>query len=775
MGLVKDRRHMKAIGILSIVLFFLVFSSIFLTYIIFNSQLKQQVIDTNMELLGQVDHKLQLTLKNIDKLTIQMLKNDEVIRFFDYDMTEQESKNNQIRISNLMTNAIQSMENIFTMDLYSYEKQRFVSGNTLSGNDLSNGFQWIAEFENYDGFFEWMASKKMIFNHSAYPIYWNVTTLVRTYPLVHPAGSRKGAIAVNVREEALYSLIQNKAEANEWQTFVVDSEGVVVLHSDKSKLGKDISEFPYIHAILNSGDPSGHFIADVDQTSSSVFYIHSDYTGWNIVRIVSEAQLTKHLTVFRNGLVVLACVLFVIVTFSAAVIGRWTLKPMNRFILTMRNRFTDTNKFSAKKYADEFHYFEYMVQDVLDDREQLHKQVLESKPLIKWRLMSELLSNQVKNISTLQPYMEILNLSLYEERYVVMSVEFDNKEQISSLRDLKLYAYALCNVAEELMNAESQGIAVELDNGKCAVIMSFGDKDERERHFMRAVAVADLMKEFVREYFNRTITIGIGEPVDHIDEIHHSYKQSLEALSYKLVMGGNSIITREDITSDPSPQFYKLFGMTDSIIALVKLQDADKMQVQVRKWFEAIAEHGVPSEMIMQLVVQCLMKAATSAAEIGVDTEGVFPEQSLAEMLNQYERLEQLEQFTIGALDRLIASIRDKRSNREKNDVISKVMDYIREHYMRNDLSLNLISNEFHISVSHLSKLFKEQEECNFIDYLIEIRMGHAKEQLSSTEDKIRDIAEQVGYSNVNSFVRIFKKMTGLTPTEYRERHKRGG
>ncbi|MCU6707833.1 helix-turn-helix domain-containing protein [Paenibacillus sp. J5C_2022] len=772
MNLAKNRRLVKAIGILSVVLFLLVFSSIFFTYTVFNGQLKEQLIDTNTELLGQVKHKLDLTLNHIDKSAIQLLKHEDVVRFFDYELNEQQSRNNQIRISNLMSNAIQSMDYIFTIDLYSYDKERLYSGNILTETDLSGDFQWVTQFERYDGFFEWITTRKVMINRSKYPVYRNVVTLVRTYPLIHSPGSRKGAITINIKEDSLFGLIENKVEADEGQTFIVDGDGVVVLHPDKRKLGKDISEFSYIRHLLNDSADSGHFIDEVDQTTSSVFYVDDIYTGWHIVRVVPESQFSRPLILFRNGLAALAVVLFVVATSSAAVIGRWTFKPVNRFMHSMRSRLTDSPKHAARKYTDEFQYFESTVQEILDDRQQLHRQVVESKPLIKWRLMSELMSGRVKSRTVLQPYLEMLSISLYSDRYVVMSVEFDNKGQIDSPRDLRLYAYALCNVAEELMNAESAGIASELDNGKCAIVMCFDDGEDRERHFMRAVAVADLMKEFVQEYLGRTITIGIGDPVEELAELRHAYKQSLEALSYKLVMGGNSIITREDITGDSSPQFYKLFGMTDGIVASVKLPDAEKTRVQVGKWFEAIAEQGVPPEMIMQLVVQCLMKAATSAAEIGVDTEGVFPEQSLVDMLNQYERLEQLEQFTVSALERLVVRIKEKRSSREKNDVIDKAMRYIQEHYMRNDLSLNLLASEFHISISHLSKLFKEQKECNFIDYVIEVRMGHAKRRLEGTEDKIRDIAEQVGYSNVNSFVRIFKKMTGLTPTEYRERNK---
>ncbi|WP_169089118.1 helix-turn-helix domain-containing protein [Paenibacillus sp. PL91] len=768
---VQNKRLFNAIAMLSMVLFLLVFSSIFLTYMIFNGQLSKQLTATNMELLRQQEHKLELALQNIDKLTIQLLKSDEVVRFFEYELNEQESRNNMFRISNFITNVINSNEYIFSIDLYSYKKQRLVSGNTLTEQDLLQDFQWITQFQQFDGYSNWMPTRKIQLNRSNYPIYRNVTTLVRTYPLIHSPAGRKGAVAVNIKEDVLHGLIRNSTEEDAGQTFVIDKEGVVVLHGDKSKLGKDISEFPYISRIIEDQEADGQFSADVEQVASSVFYMQADYSGWKIVRVVPEFQLTRPLATIRNGLLVLAVVLFVVATASAAAVGRWTFKPVNRFIQSMTKHLTVPQKsVHARKYTDEFQYFESTVQDILQDREQLHRQVIESKPFIKWQLLTDLLSGNRKSTAALHSFMSRAGVCLHTGRYIVMSVEFDNRNEIATPRDLQLYAYALCNVAEELMNAESLGIAAETGNGKCAIIMSFDEADDAERHMMRAVVVADLMKDFVQEYFNRTITVGIGDAVDELQDLQLSYKQSLDALRYKLVMGGNSIITPEDTASEPSPKFYKLYAMTDGILASVKLQDAEKMRQQVRRWFESFAEHNIPPEMIVQLIVQCMMKAATAAAEIGVDAERMFPKHSMYETLSRYEQLEKLEQFTIEAMESFIGLIQQKRSGRERNDVIDKVLLYLQEHYMRNDLSLNLLASEFRISVSHLSKLFKEQKECNFIDFLMELRMSKAKELLSETEEKIRDIAERVGYTNVNSFVRIFKKITGLTPSEYRER-----
>jgi two-component system response regulator YesN len=768
---IQGRRLTNASVFVFMLLFLLVFSSIFAIYMVFNNQLTQQLVDTNIELLRQQNNKLELTMKGIDQTTIQLLKSPDVGKFYDYELNEWETSSNLLKISGDIANAINSNPFVFSIDMYSYSKQRFLTGNMMSNQDFKEDYEWVKNFEQFEGYFRWMATRKVRLNQSSYPIYRNVVTLVRTYPLLHAPGSRKGAVAVNIKEDYLFSLLHNTEAADVGQTVVIDRDGVVVLHADKSKLGKDISEFPYISRILNDSGNDGYFSAEVDRTMSSVFYVQSTYPEWIMLRIVPKAQFIQPLLLIRNGLIVLAVVLFVVASLSVAVVGRWTFKPLNRIISSMTGSIQNQSPGSSNvKYKDEFHYFESTVQMILQDQEYLSKQVNDSKPLIKWQLLSDLLSNNRKRFSAPQSILNMLGVPVFASRHIVMSLEFDNKQDIPTSRDMQLYSYALCNIAEELMNEESHGTAAELRDGRCVVIMSFDDEEEAERHMIRAVAVADLLKNFISEYFKRTITIGIGDPVDDIDAIHKSYKQSLEALKYKLVMGGNSILTQEDITSDPSPQFYKLFAMTDSMVDSVKLLDADKVKLQVHRWFEAFADHNVQPEMIIQLIVQCLMKAATVAAEIGVDAEDIIPKQQMDELLDQYEQLEQLEQFTVQSMINLISRIKEKRSGREHNPVIDQVMTYIGQNYMRSDLSLNLLSSEFKISVSYLSKLFKEQEEINFIDYLMEIRMNKAKDLLAQTDEKVRDIAEFIGYANVNSFVRIFKKVTGLTPTEYRER-----
>lgn len=783
MTILQNQRLLIAWTVVSVILFLLVFAAIAIPYQLFAKQLKGQLISTNMELLGQQDHKLELTLRNIDKTAIQLMKNDAVVRFFNERQGAENNINNEFHVFNTINNTLNSVEYIFSIDLFSYTNQRLLTGNVSSDpNNQVQDFGWIPEFEEEDGFFKWLTTRKITLNTRLYPIYRNVVSLVRAYPLVHQAGGRKGAVAVNVKEDLLYGLIRGTEPEDQGETFVLDSEGVMVLHNDKTRLGKDISEFPFVREILDRDAASGYFAAQVDGHPSWVFYIESAYSGWLLVRVIPASEMSKQMTMSRNALIGLSLLLFVTAAASTAFAGRWTYRPLNRFVRMLRGRLKGHYKSvpdgaAGQRYTDDFHYLEHTVQDILTDREELSRQVTEGKPYIKLQLVTELLSGRRINPELLRAYEDMLSIRLSGSRFVVMSMELDNKQCIASLRDASLYTYALCNAAEELMNAESKGIAVELEHGKAAVIMSFDEGDDDQRYIMRAVAVADLLKNFVQEYFRLTVTIGIGNVAGSPGDIPAAYRESSEALRYRLVMGANAIITMDDISSEQSPRFYKLFASIDTMIASVKAADTEKMKGQLARWFESFAEQQVPPEVIAQLIVQCLMRAATDAVDIGVDAGSLFPEQDMYdhlnqyEMLNRYEHLDELESFALDRLTGLIGLIREKRSQRERSDIIDRSLVFIQTHYMRSDLSLNLLASEFGVSVWHLSKLFKEQAEINFIDYVMEIRLAKAKELLAATDEKVRDISEQVGYTNVNSFVRIFKKLTGLTPTEYRERH----
>lgn len=93
---------------------------------------------------------------------------------------------------------------------------------------------------------------------------------------------------------------------------------------------------------------------------------------------------------------------------------------------------------------------------------------------------------------------------------------------------------------------------------------------------------------------------------------------------------------------------------------------------------------------------------------------------------------------------------------------------YIADHYNQ-QLNLESISAKVGFNPAYFSSLFKKETGKNFMEYIMELRIKNAKQLLAATDYSLVEVAEEVGYSEIKYFSKIFKRITGLTPSEYRK------
>lgn len=95
---------------------------------------------------------------------------------------------------------------------------------------------------------------------------------------------------------------------------------------------------------------------------------------------------------------------------------------------------------------------------------------------------------------------------------------------------------------------------------------------------------------------------------------------------------------------------------------------------------------------------------------------------------------------------------------------------YMDLHYM-DDIGVDTMARMFQVSANYFNKMFKQAYSISSKEYLINIRVGHAMEYLKNPALTIREAGIMVGYEDSNYFTRIFKKKTGMTPIEYRNKY----
>lgn len=111
----------------------------------------------------------------------------------------------------------------------------------------------------------------------------------------------------------------------------------------------------------------------------------------------------------------------------------------------------------------------------------------------------------------------------------------------------------------------------------------------------------------------------------------------------------------------------------------------------------------------------------------------------------------------------------EKQENVRLSAVAEKIRTYIDNHY-KEDLSLQDVAGAMNYSDAYFCKMFKQCFGKGFIVYLSEYRIEKAKQLLADVAINIKDISSEVGYRDSNYFAKVFKRVTGETPTDYRLR-----
>jgi YesN/AraC family two-component response regulator len=112
---------------------------------------------------------------------------------------------------------------------------------------------------------------------------------------------------------------------------------------------------------------------------------------------------------------------------------------------------------------------------------------------------------------------------------------------------------------------------------------------------------------------------------------------------------------------------------------------------------------------------------------------------------------------------------KEKHRRGHKDQLKTSLEQYISANFIDANLNLSILADHFKLKESYIYFFFKNYMGTSFSGYLADIRLRKAITILTKDDRDIGEIAEAVGYANVQTFRRAFKKGTGLTPTEYRD------
>ena len=284
------------------------------------------------------------------------------------------------------------------------------------------------------------------------------------------------------------------------------------------------------------------------------------------------------------------------------------------------------------------------------------------------------------------------------------------------------------------------------------------------------------LQRFQREMLheaNTRCTIGSGLIYGDIHGIARSFAEARIALNYRILKGMHTVIAYGEIRERPERAAPVSEGEWTQLDSCLDRLDADGCEAVVRSLLAEATGSGALSlsglqDLCMSILFCGMRKLSPAQLKSGGWLNG-----NLLSMdgLARFRTLDELRDWLMSAIRDLIR-LRAIGSQAQRKDVIADVRRYIADHYDQN-ISLADLSNRFYLNPYYLSQLFKEKTGDTYLNYVIKLRIRKSKELLENTDLKIYEVCERVGYSDTNYFSKLFEKLVGCRPSEYKKQANR--
>lgn len=208
-------------------------------------------------------------------------------------------------------------------------------------------------------------------------------------------------------------------------------------------------------------------------------------------------------------------------------------------------------------------------------------------------------------------------------------------------------------------------------------------------------------------------------------------------------------------------------AVKDDVLSLIGSGNPEGLETAIRKLFTTLRQRGMNSILFLTAICTELMARASRRVASQTAIEGIEELVSGVQHFGGGQSSYQLEQSTVRYLLKMESILQDSRTGKTLR-IIREVEELIRQRYSQN-VTIQSIANEVYVSAGHLQALFKKETGITLNDYLTSVRIDAAKQLLVKDPGmKVYEVAHAVGYQDTNYFSRIFKKLVGVNPQEYR-------
>ncbi|MFD0682230.1 MULTISPECIES: helix-turn-helix domain-containing protein [unclassified Paenibacillus] len=570
-----------------------------------------------------------------------------------------------------------------------------------------------------------------------------------------------GIVIVNVDYDRFFSKIYPQTEAPQ---YIFSLEGEVIYPKLRTEL--PLEEL-YKAVEMLGVRPFGEVkLGGQSYLGNQAF---SDMTGWRWVSLIPLDELLKNVKLVRDLVFMLSLASIVVGCAAIFFYNFAAFKPIKRIWQLLA-----TNNSVSSGSDSDLYDLEAVVKNLLKEFDSTSSVAERSLPELRSKYIQDVLMSRIGS-KELRDKWETYFAQWTKDQLIAVAVSINRYSEWFSTsgyseEDQLLLKYALVNIMSELLEAKWRMHCVQLDKENLMLVIQSKESGWPASEELLQEDLSAMTKTAMK-YLKMSLSVGIGQPCESVSGLHDSFEEAKAALASRLYEGYGRTFrfteaTRRERLLDTDADAWKA-----EIMESLESKDVSMSNQVLERWAVWVREQQFAPESIYTFANERIGDFSRIIALRGIskpDRLDNYTEHQLRMM-----DLDDLHQLLLHVAEAVVSGIQLHKSTKEYH-LAQRITRFMEEH-LHEQIGLQEVADFMNLSTSSVSSVFKMETGSTVYESLTKMRIDQACKLLATTDRKIADIAQQVGYQNENSFIRSFRKLKSVTPGKYREANKQYG
>lgn len=546
-------------------------------------------------------------------------------------------------------------------------------------------------------------------------------------------------------------------------SLITDNDGHIIFSSGKvdSQAGF-ISNTTYFKKILTSGNKNGSFNIKLDNDLKIVTYTKNYMSGFYIINIKSFNSIAKNLKDKKNFLIIISLMVIIVFGLGAFFVSKIIYSPIKKI----------TYMFSNSKYGTlnnkigEMDLISSVFNSTLERLKELELKSQDTNNRQKNDFLRHLLKSEIDVIEKKE--MSNYNFSIQFNNLILVAAKVDNYAQIN-YSGKQAYITTLCTTIPELVKNHYNCETVDMFDGEIAILLNYSNTENND--FETLISAMDKLREVSKKTLGITLSIGIGGVSDSPERCAPEYDKAVEVVKHRFILGTNKTLYQRYLDENLTIKQYFPIELENKLISSIKANKKEAFIKNLEGIFKLLKGYSYTEaiSIFFQVVTSCIKTINCATTQQSNKFYLNFDE--LSNIFSSLQTLDQAKTWLLNIFieyQAMIDEINQLKNNKHYN-LVEKIQINIAQNYHDINLSAESLADTIGYTPYYFSNIFKDITGLNVSDYIKQVRINKAKEILSVEDNKINEVPNMIGLTNISHFYAVFKKEVGLTPAAYRE------